>query len=251
MNLGISGRVAFISGSTRGIGRAIAEMFHAEGCKVCISSRSSQDVNEVVSKLGERATGFSGNFQDPQICADGIRHSIKIFGQLDILVCNLGGGRSVAPGHETLEEWRRVMDLNFFSTTSLVSAARNDLAKSKGVIICISSICGLATLGAPITYSTAKAALNTFVRNMAFPLGQDGIRINAIAPGNIVFPGSIWEKKLFEDEKAVKKMLANEVPLNTLGTPEDVASLATFLVSPRASFITGSVVVVDGGQLSF
>lgn len=168
---------------------------------------------------------------------------------LDILVCNVGSGSSVPPGQETSEEWRRVLDINLLSATNMIEAARPMLAARKGVVICISSICGLEALGAPVTYSVAKAALNAYVRGIARPLGRDGVRIVAVAPGNILFDGSVWGRRMRDNPGQVTAMLESEVAMRRLGTPEEIASLVTFLVSPRASFMTGTVVVADGGQL--
>ena len=131
----------------------------------------------------------------------------------------------------------------------MVEAAGKALAATKGSIVCISSICGNEVVpGAPVTYSAAKAALNSYVRGIARPLGKQGIRINAIAPGNILFDGSVWSRNLAEDESAVKKMLERDVALNQLGTPMNVAELAAYLVSPRANFATGGIWTLDGGQ---
>ena len=131
----------------------------------------------------------------------------------------------------------------------MVEATKSYLIDSKGTIVCISSICGNAALGAPITYSVSKAALNAYVLNIARPLASAGIRINSIAPGNIYFKDGVWDNKLAEDENSIQEMLQSQVAMNRMGTPEEVADLACYLVSPKASFITGRTFVVDGGQL--
>jgi NAD(P)-dependent dehydrogenase (short-subunit alcohol dehydrogenase family) len=116
--------------------------------------------------------------------------------------------------------------------------------------VCISSICGLEVIpDAPVTYSAAKAALHAYVRGIARPLGKRGVRINAVAPGNILFDGSVWSCKLAEDNPAVGAMLSKDVALGRLGSPEDVASLVAYLSSPRSGFATGSVWTIDGGQV--
>lgn len=172
----------------------------------------------------------------------------RCFGKIDILVCNVGSGRSVPPGRENPSEWRRMLDLNFMSATNMVEAATESLARTRGTVLCVSSICGIEAVGAPVTYSAAKAALNAYVRGMARPLGHRGIRINAIAPGNLVFEGSVWERKLKEDPVAVEQMLQREVALRRLGQAGEIADFALFLVSPRSAFATGAVFVIDGGQ---
>jgi NAD(P)-dependent dehydrogenase (short-subunit alcohol dehydrogenase family) len=132
----------------------------------------------------------------------------------------------------------------------MVEAARPALASSKGSVVCISSICGLEVVpGAPITYSSAKAALHAYVRGIAHPLGEQGVRINAVAPGNILFEGSVWTDKLSKDGDAVKKMLDREVALTRLGTPQEVAKLVAFLASPSSGFTTGKIWALDGGQV--
>jgi NAD(P)-dependent dehydrogenase (short-subunit alcohol dehydrogenase family) len=248
MNLDIAGKAALVTGSSKGIGRAIAEALHAEGCRVALNGRGADDLAVATSRLGG-AIGIVGDITQPREAVKVVTEAVGAFGGLDILVCNVGGGRSVAPGDETPEEWQRVFGLNLWSATNTVEAAKAALISSKGAVVCVSSICGLEAIpGAPVTYSTAKAALHAYVRGIARPLGKHGVRINAVAPGNIVFDGSVWSRKLQEDREAVESMLGREVALGSLGSPEDVANLVTYLASSLSQFATGQIWTLDGGQ---
>ena len=248
MNLGLQEKVVLVTGSTSGIGFAIAQTLHKEHCRIILNGRDSGRLQNAISKL----PGSSGILADVTQ-ADQANHLVaevlNIYGHLDGLVCNVGSGRSVSPGEENLKEWHRVFALNLWSATNMVEAASNALAESNGSVVCISSICGEEVVsGAPLTYSASKAALNAYVRGVSRPLGRRGVRINAVAPGNILFPGSTWDEKIKKDEKAVRRMLDKEVALRTLGSPSDIADLTAYLLSSRAVFATGSVWHVDGGQ---
>jgi NAD(P)-dependent dehydrogenase (short-subunit alcohol dehydrogenase family) len=251
VQLQLQGKSILVTGSSRGIGRAIAEAFLAEGAEVAFNGRNADELERVVAaQTGGKAIAIDGDVSQPDQARAVIERVLAAFGKLDVLVCNVGSGRSVPPGAETHEEWLRVFGLNLWSATNMVEAGRHALATSGGAIVCISSVCGQELVpGAPLTYSAAKAALNAYVRGIARPLGKDGVRINAIAPGNILFEGSVWQRKLNEDAAAVGQMLARDVALAKLGTPQDVANLALWLASPAASFCTGSIFVADGGQV--
>lgn len=249
MELELAGKTALVTGSSRGIGLAIAQALHAEGCRLALNGRDAKRLAEAAEKFPGCAV-VPGDVSRSDDAVKVVAGAVAALGRLDIVVCNVGSGRSVPPGAETFEEWQRVFAQNLWSATNVVEAARDALAATKGAIVCISSICGNEVVsGAPVTYSTAKAALNAYVRGVARPLGKLGVRINAVAPGNILFDGSVWSRKLAEDPRAVAAMLERDVALGALGTPQDVAGLTAFLVSPRAGFATGTVWTLDGGQV--
>jgi NAD(P)-dependent dehydrogenase (short-subunit alcohol dehydrogenase family) len=249
MELGLAGKAALVTGSSRGIGKAIAIAIAREGCRVALNGRDAAALGSAAAEFASPPLLLTGDVTQPAEARRVVQAAVDHFGALDIVVANVGSGRSVPPGTEDAAEWQRVFALNLWSTTNTVEAARGALAASRGCIVCISSICGLGVIpGAPVTYSVAKAALHAYVAGIARPLGADGIRITAVAPGNILFPGSVWERKLGEDAAAVQTMLRVEVPLARLGRPEEVADLVAYLASPRCNFASGSVWTLDGGQ---
>lgn len=248
MNLDLAGKTALVSGASRGIGLAIAQALSAEGCHVALVARSREGLEKVAGTFEGPVSLHAGDAAVPETGQRVAAEVAAIAGGMDVLICNAGSGASVPPGTETEAEWRRVLDVNLFPALAMIEAIRPHMRRG-GAIVCISSIAGLAALGAPVAYSAAKAALNAAVKGLARPLAAEGLRINAVAPGNILFPGGTWDCKLSEDRPAVEAMLAREVALGRLGTPEEIAALTVFLASPRASFITGAVLVADGGQL--
>ena len=247
MNLNLKGKNVLITGSSRGIGLGIARQFSKENCNIVLNGRA-ENCQEVLSSISD-SHYVAGDVSSEEGAKSVINEAVKILGSLDILVCNVGSGDSVKPGKENFAAWHKSFAENFFSTTCAVEAATSHLEKSSGVVICISSICGCEVIpGAPVTYSVAKAALNAYINGISRPLGDKGIRICGLAPGNVLFDGSVWDRKISEDSKAVSEMLEQNVPLKALGNTDQIASLTTFLASPKSSFTTGSIWIIDGGQ---
>ncbi len=249
MNLNLSGKKALITGSSQGIGFFIAKALNKQGCDVVLNSRNSLSLEKALKDI-PGSKGFVADISSFEGAKYLIEKTIESIKSLDILICNVGNGKSVPPGNESPEEWQKVFANNLWSTTNMVEASWDLLSKNKGVVVCISSICGIEVIpSAPITYSTAKAALNHYVKSISKPLGKHGVRINAIAPGNILFEGSVWDKKIKKNPKGVETMLKKEVSLNKIGHPSHIADLSCYLCSPLSSFTTGSIWTVDGGQV--
>jgi len=248
MKMELEGKVALVSGASRGIGLSIAQALHAEGCHVAMTARGREGLEKAALGFKAKVSIHAGDAADPAVARALVAEIVGQTGGLDVVVCNAGSGASVPPGTETEAEWRRLLDMNLFPTLNMIAAARPHVRRG-GSIICVSSIAGLAALGAPVAYSAAKAALNAAVKGLARPLAGEGLRINAVAPGNILVPGGTWDRKLREDRSGVEAMLARDVALGRLGAPEEIAALTVFLASARAGFITGAVLVADGGQL--
>lgn len=241
--------LAIVSGGSRGIGRAIARALIADGMDVAIIARGEADLASASAEFGKSSSIHSA---DVSVFADCLRVISEIcsrWGDPNVLVTCAGSGRSAPPGTEPATEWGRMIEVNYLSTTNIIAAVLPAIRRRRGSVVCISSICAHEALGAPVAYSAAKAALNMMVKGLSRPLGKDGVRINCVSPGNIIFDGGVWDMKQRADPMEVQKMIEHEVPLGRLGRPEEVANAVSFLVSARASFITGACLVVDGGQL--
>ena len=172
MNLpDFSGKVAFITGASSGLGLDIALQLYNLGCTIVVNSRSKSNlISSFSGCLNPSPLLLPGDATDSTYLSYSIDLINKTFGRLDFLICNLGSGKSVPPGQETLAEWRKAFEINFWPTVSLVDLSLDLLAKNSGKIICISSICGAEVIpGAPVPYSVSKSALNSYVKSISFP----------------------------------------------------------------------------------
>jgi NAD(P)-dependent dehydrogenase (short-subunit alcohol dehydrogenase family) len=244
----LTGRTAIVTGSSRGIGRAIAEALARAGAKVTVSSRKAAPCEEVVAAIaaaGGTAISMPCNVGHKDQLAALVDGTRQRHGPIDILVCNAAVNPYYGPLAEIPDEaYDRTMNSNVRSNLWLCQMVHADMAARRdGSIVIISSIAGVkgsATLGA---YAISKAADFQLARSLAVEWGHDNIRVNCIAPGLVKtdFARALWENE---------ELLANTLrstPLRRIGQPEDIAGLAVFLAGPAASFITGQTIIADGG----
>ncbi len=252
MDLGLKGKKALVTGGSRGIGAAIAERLLEEDADTIIVSRGSDQLFSTEKNLKNK---FGDNRVYAEICDCTKADSLGLleskveerWGGLDIVIANIGDGRSVSDPLPDDQQWTKTWENNFESALHTARTFLPMLQKSKGCLLFVSSITAMEAFGAPVDYSTAKTAVAALAKNMARKLAQE-VRVNVIAPGNVYCDGGSWDDKIKDDPERVKKIIKSTVPMNRFGTPMEIADAATFLCSERAAFITGSVLVVDGGQ---
>jgi 3-oxoacyl-[acyl-carrier protein] reductase len=239
-----SGKVVLISGSTSGIGKTVTARFVDEGYTVIQNSRNEIAISDLLG-----AKHIQGDVTNYKICLE-IIESIKVeYGRLDVLVCNVGKGADLDSNILSEERWSYFLSNNLLSTTFLVESALPLLIKSKGNVVAISSICGSSFIkGAPVEYSVAKAALNMYIKSMAFKYANNGIRFNVVSPGNVLFEGSTWHNKIKNNEELVTKFISENVPMGVFIEPEAIADAVLFLASDSSNFTTGVELNIDGGQ---
>ena len=253
MDLGLRDKVAFVGGASRGIGLAIARAFLAEGAHVALAARSEERLQaaraELAASFPDRSVlAAQADMCDPSDVDRAVSQVVAELGRLDCAVANAGSGRGPAGWQLDPGDWRAILDHNFTSAVLLCQRAAREMHDG-GALALIGSIAGLSDLGAPLPYSAAKAALLRYARDLARRLASESIRVNLVAPGNVIFPGGRWEELLGGDREGIERYISREVPMARFGSPEEIASAVVFLCSERASFITGACLVADGGQL--
>ncbi|WP_334185148.1 SDR family NAD(P)-dependent oxidoreductase [Novosphingobium sp.] len=242
---GLSGKSTIVTGSTRGIGRAIAEGLIAQGARVVISSEDAEDTARVAAELG--MPGQPCDVTDGAALAALADRAVAEFGGLDVLVCNAGITGKAGPFADfDMADYARVMAINLTSQVALCNLALPKIAeRGGGAVVLVSSLSGLRGNGRINAYALAKAGVAQLARNLAVEWGPHGVRVNAISPG---FIATELSGPLLADEAFMERRMAM-TPLRRPGTPQEVAGAAVFLASDAGAFVTGHNLVVDGGTL--
>jgi 3-oxoacyl-[acyl-carrier protein] reductase len=239
MDLQLSGKAAIVTGGTKGIGRAVVETLLAEGARVAFCARNADEVAKAAAELG--ATGTALDVADGPALTAWVAASAEAFGGLDVAVANVSA-LAIGPGEDN---WKAGFEVDLMHTVRLCEAATPFLEASKGSVVAVSSVSGREIDFAKDAYGTMKAAVVHYVAGLAFQLAPSGARANCVSPGNTYFPGGVWAGI----EGGNPSLFATALGLNPTGrmaTAEEVAYAVTMLASPRASFITGTNLVVDG-----
>jgi len=251
MDLGLKSKVAMVSGASRGIGRAIALGLVAEGCHLSVCARGKEGLDQVVQEVqrqGAEVLALAGDVTRASDAQRWIEETRDRFGQVDILVNNVGGSRPGGNLSASPEDWHSGFALNFFSALDVCRLVVPLMQEKKsGCVINIASIYG-REWGGPMTYNAAKAALISLSKEMARELAPQGIRVNSVAPGSILFPGGSWERRQKENPEAIAAFVKAELPFSRFGMPEEVADVVVFLASERARWVSGACINVDGCQ---
>ncbi|AWK90240.1 SDR family NAD(P)-dependent oxidoreductase [Azospirillum thermophilum] len=254
MDLHLADKAVLVTGASRGIGLAVARTFLKEGARVVLTARGTEGLATAQAVLeseipGARIATIAADMTDAEAIDRVVRQAEDAQGPLEAVVANVGSGTSRAGVVLDRSDWTRGLDANLVGAMLLASRVLPGMtARGSGSLTFIASIAGVEAINAPVIYSAAKAGLAMAAKTLARQVARQGVRVNAVAPGNVLAPGGSWERKMAERPEWCAQYIDAEVPLGRFARAEEIADMVVFLASARASFMTGSMVVVDGGQ---
>ncbi len=246
MDLGIAGKVALVTGATKGIGLAIATELAAEGARVSVVARTAEDVDRVARDL--RGFGVAADVTTDDGCRTSVAETEKRLGPVDILVNNFGARAGTSWKDTGPREFESAFRGNVGVAARMAELVLPGmLERAWGRVVVISSVYGREWGGAP-AYNAAKAAENSYVKSLAREVAARGVTVNAVAPGSILWEGGGWHRRQTADPEAIARFVRQEMPLGRFGTADEVAHVVAFVCSMQASLLTGACIPVDGGQ---
>ena len=254
MDLGLKDKVAIVTGSSRGLGLAAARSLGAEGCRVCLCARGEAPLRAAADELARAGAGPS---HVRAVVADVTRaegvqavidQTMAAFGGIDILVNNVGVAGGAGLLETTDQDWQDAIDQTLMPAVRVSRAAVPHMQRrGGGAIVIVASIFGREA-GGRMTYNAVKAAEISLAKSLAQQLASSNIRVNSVSPGSILFEGGSWWRRQQADPAAIAEFVTRELPFGRFGTPQEVGDVVAFLCSPRAGWISGTSVVVDGCQ---